>query len=105
MNDYLNSLDKLTHACEQDRIEFILPAHGHVLGNLWGQPHDARACIAHLKAHRLKREAKILGVMQKRPDGSMDDWVQLAYDDVPPRLWPVAMRSLLAHVERIRSLG
>lgn len=105
MNDYLNSLDKLLDACEQDRIEFILPAHGYVLGNLWNEPHDARACIAHLKAHRLKREAKILGVMQKHPDGSMDDWVQLAYDDVPPRLWPVAMRSLLAHVERIRSLG
>jgi recombination protein RecT len=29
--------------------------------------------------------------------------VKLAYDDVPPRLWPVAMRSLLAHVERIRT--
>ena len=105
MNDYLNSLDKLLNACEQDRIEFILPAHGYVLGNLWNEPHDARACIAHLKAHRLKREAKILGVMQKHPDGSMDDWVQLAYDDVPPRLWPVAMRSLLAHVERIRALS
>jgi recombination protein RecT len=45
----------------------------------------------------------ILKVMQQQPEGSMDDWVKLAYDDVPPRLWPVAMRSLLAHVERIRS--
>ena len=105
MADYLNSLDKLLAACEQDRIEFILPAHGYVLGNLWDEAHDARTCITHLKNHRLKREAKILGVMQKQPNGSMDDWVQLAYDDVPPRLWPVAMRSLLAHVERIRSLG
>jgi recombination protein RecT len=104
MNDYLNSLDKLLAACEQDRIDFILPAHGYVLGNLWGEPHDARACISHLKAHRLKREAKILKVMQQRPEGSMDDWVKQAYDDVPPRLWPVAMRSLLAHVERIRTL-
>lgn len=103
MNDYLQSLDKLLQACEQDRIEFILPAHGYVLGNLWDQPHDARACIEHLKAHRLKREAKILGVMQKHPEGTMDDWVKLAYDDVPPRLWPVAMRSLMAHVERIRT--
>jgi glyoxylase-like metal-dependent hydrolase (beta-lactamase superfamily II)/8-oxo-dGTP pyrophosphatase MutT (NUDIX family) len=102
MNDYLQSLDKLLQACEQDRIEFILPAHGYVLGNLWDQPHDARACIEHLKAHRLKREAKILGVMQKHPEGTMDDWVKLAYDDVPPRLWPVAMRSLIAHVERIQ---
>jgi glyoxylase-like metal-dependent hydrolase (beta-lactamase superfamily II)/8-oxo-dGTP pyrophosphatase MutT (NUDIX family) len=105
MNDYLNSLDKLLAACEQDRIDFILPAHGYVLGNLWGEPHDARACISHLKVHRFKREAKILKVMQQHPEGSMDDWVKLAYDDVPPRLWPVAMRSLLAHVERIRSLG
>ena len=103
MHDYLQSLDKLLQACEQDRIEFILPAHGYVLGNLWDQPHDARTCIANLKAHRLKREAKILGVMQKHPEGTMDDCVKLAYDDVPPRLWPVAMRSLLAHVERIRT--
>ena len=73
------------------------------LSNLWNEPHDARACISHLKAHRLKREAKILKVMQQQPESSMDDWVKLAYDDVPPRLWPVAMRSLLAHVERIRS--
>ena len=105
MNDYLNSLDLLLEACEQDHIEFILPAHGYVLGNLWDAPHDARACIQHLKQHRLKREAKILNVMQQHPEGSMDDWVKLAYDDVHPRLWPVAMRSLLAHVERIRSLS
>ena len=105
MADYLNSLDQLLAACAQNRIEFILPAHGYVLGNLWDEAHDARACITHLKNHRLKREAKILGVMQKHPNGSMDDWLQQAYDDVPPRLWPVAMRSLLAHVERIRSLG
>ena len=105
MNDYLNSLDKLLSACEQDRIDFILPAHGYVLGNLWDAPHDARACIQHLKTHRLKREAKIIKVMQQHPEGTMDEWIKLAYDDVPPSLWPVAMRSLLAHVERIQSLG
>jgi hypothetical protein len=43
--------------------------------------------------------------MQADPQGSMDDWVKLAYDDVDPRIWPVAKRSLLAHVERIQSLG
>jgi glyoxylase-like metal-dependent hydrolase (beta-lactamase superfamily II)/8-oxo-dGTP pyrophosphatase MutT (NUDIX family) len=105
MHDYMQSLDKLLAACEQHRIAFIMPAHGYVLGNLWGEPHDARACIHHLKAHRLKREAKILKVMQQHPDASMDDWVKLAYDDVPPRLWPVAMRSLLAHVERIQQIA
>ena len=64
---------------------------------------DAPGAISHLKAHRLKREAKILKVMQAQPDGSMDDWVAQAYDDVPPRMWPVAKRSLLAHVERIQA--
>ena len=65
----------------------------------------ARAAIAHLKAHRLAREAKVARAMQAKPEGTMDDWVKIAYDDVPERLWPVAKRSLLAHVERIQSLG
>ena len=98
MNAYLDSLDRLTEACDLHQIEFIAPAHGHVLGH-------AKAAIAGLKAHRLKREAKIIGVMQAHPDGSMDDWVALAYDDVDPRIWPVAKRSLLAHLERVRELA
>jgi len=30
--------------------------------------------------------------------------VTRAYDDVPPRMWPVAKRSLLAHVARIEAI-
>jgi recombination protein RecT len=98
MTAYLDSLDTLAAACETHGIEFILPAHGHVLG-------FAAEAVAHLKAHRLRREAKILAAMQARPEGALEDWVELAYDDVPPRMWPVAQRSLLAHVQRIESLG
>lgn len=97
MADYLDSLDALDAACEAYQIHFILPAHGHVLG-------EARSAIARLKAHRLAREAKVLAAMQALPQGSMEDWVRHAYDDVPPRMWPVAQRSLLAHVERIRAM-
>jgi glyoxylase-like metal-dependent hydrolase (beta-lactamase superfamily II)/8-oxo-dGTP pyrophosphatase MutT (NUDIX family) len=97
MNAYLDSLDRLSAACAQQRIEFILPAHGHVLA-------DAPQVIAKLKAHRLQREAKILAVMQAQPEGTLDDWVALAYDDVPERIWPVAKRSLQAHVDRINGL-
>ena len=100
MADYLDSLDRLDAFCAEHNVEFILPAHGHVLG---GPINGARSAIAKLKAHRLAREAKVLAAMQALPDGSMEDWVQHAYDDVPPRMWPVAQRSLLAHVERIRS--
>jgi recombination protein RecT len=95
MADYLDSLDKLDAVCAEHGVEFILPAHGYVLG-------DARGAIAKLKSHRLAREAKVLAAMQALPQGSMEDWVRHAYADVPPRMWPVAQRSLLAHVERIR---
>lgn len=101
MADYLDSLDRLHAVCAAHGVEFILPAHGYVLG---GPVLGARNAIAKLKAHRLAREAKVLAAMQALPEGSMDDWVRHAYDDVPPRMWPVAQRSLLAHVERIRSL-
>ena len=97
MSAYLEALDTLSTACTAYSIEFILPAHGYVLG-------QATTAIAQLKAHRLKREAKIFAVMQACPDGTLDDWVRTAYDDVDVRIWPVAKRSLLAHVERIQTL-
>ena len=97
MTAYLASLDRLSGACDAHGIDFILPAHGHVL-------EAARQAIAQLRAHRLKREAKVLAAMKDRPDGTMNDWVALAYDDTDPRIWPIALRSLQAHVDRIRAL-
>ena len=97
MTHYLDSLDRLADACRQHGARYILPAHGHPIG-------APLAAIAALKAHRLKREAKIHAVMQSLPHGDIDDWLPLAYDDVPSGLWPVAKRSLLAHVERLRAL-
>ena len=102
MGDYLASLDKLLAVCEQWQVQFILPAHGYVLGNLWGEPYSAVDCILRLKAHRLKREDKVRRAMQALPQGSIQDWLPLAYDDVPQGLWPVAMRSLQAHVEHLQ---
>ncbi|MFI4927551.1 MAG: MBL fold metallo-hydrolase, partial [Burkholderiales bacterium] len=97
MTAYLDSLDRLAAACEQVGMAFILPAHGYVLG-------FASQAIAHLKAHRLQREARIVAAMRERPHGTLEDWVELAYADVPPRMWPLAQRSLLAHVQRIEAL-
>ena len=97
MGHYLDSLDALTRACTEWNVEFILPAHGHAMP-------QALAAIAQLKAHRLKREAKIAAVIQSNPNGDLDQWLPLAYDDVDPRIWPVAKRSLLAHVEHLQQL-
>ena len=97
MRDYLDSLDALTAVCTELGVQYILPAHGHVI-------EGALEAIAKLKAHRLAREAKIAAVMRANPLGSLDDWLPLAYDDVDARIWPVAKRSLQAHVERIYAL-
>ncbi len=94
MEHYLSSLDLLDATCAAHAIDFILPAHGYVLGS-------ARQSIAQLKAHRLKREAKIAAAMSERPDATQAEWVAMAYADVPERMWPVAARSLAAHVARI----
>ena len=94
MGAYLDSLDRLQDACTSHQIEFILPAHGHAIGH-------ASQAIARLKAHRLRREARVAAAMQAQPDGTLDDWVALAYSDTSPSLWPVARRSLQAHVDRL----
>lgn len=98
MRDYIDSLDKLAALCQTEGVEFVLPAHGYVLGH-------AQQVIAKLKAHRLAREAKVMAAMQALPQGSPQDWVALAYADTPQNLWKLAERSLIAHVERIRALG
>ena len=97
MTDYLDSLDALSAACDRHGMTFILPAHGYVLA-------CAKAAIAKLKAHRLQREAKVMAAMRRLPGGTLEQWVELAYDDVPSRMWPVAQRSLLAHVQRLEAL-
>ena len=100
MTAYLDSLDLLSKACVKHALEFILPAHGYVIGGYDG---EALGAIARLKAHRLQREAKIWQAMQAQPEGTLDEWLSQAYADVPERMWPVAKRSLIAHVERIES--
>ncbi|MFA9286624.1 MBL fold metallo-hydrolase [Comamonas sp. SY3] len=97
MRLYLASLAKLAQVCEQGEIGFILPAHGYVLA----QPLQV---IAKLQAHRMAREEKVRQAMAQAPDGTPEDWVAIAYADTPERLWPVAKRSLLAHVEHIRGM-
>lgn len=102
MNDYLNSLDLLHQLCAEHYIQFILPAHGYVMG---GPGQEAADTITRLKNHRLQREAKVMAAMQANPQGTLDDWLAVVYSDVPPRMWPVAKRSLMAHVARLEALS
>jgi hypothetical protein len=60
--------------------------------------------VTGLKKHRLQREAKVASAMRQHPTADLDRWLALVYDDVPQHLWPVARRSLLAHVQRLQAL-
>jgi recombination protein RecT len=107
MTAYLESLDKLATVCDAHGADFILPAHGYVLSHCHGADHTggARRAIEALKAHRLKREAKVIKAMRSKPGFSVEGLVPLVYSDAPSHLWPLASRSLTAHVQRIETLG
>jgi recombination protein RecT len=94
MKDYIDSLRRLA----RQPVDYILPAHGHVLA-------PAIGAIENLIAHRLGREAKIAAALERAGEGSLEELVPLAYDDVRPGLYPVAMRSLLAHLEKLEADG
>ncbi len=124
MTDYLESLDNLQALCKLHDLRFILPAHGYVLSVCEPLQNAARSsiaatddvtrssalsdsrggaqrAIAALKAHRLRREAKIVAALALKPGASLDELLPIAYDDVDSKLWPVASRSLAAHLRRI----
>jgi glyoxylase-like metal-dependent hydrolase (beta-lactamase superfamily II) len=94
MQAYLVSLEKLLAM----DIAAIAPGHGQIIET----PHDE---VRKLIAHRLKREAKVAAALAQRKPASLDDLVPLAYDDVSERLYPVAKRSLHAHLIKLEREG
>jgi glyoxylase-like metal-dependent hydrolase (beta-lactamase superfamily II) len=89
MTQYLESLKSLL----RDDYEFMLPAHGLAIE----QPHKK---VQQYIDHRLQREAKIKRVIE---EGARDwrDLVARAYDDAPEAVWPLAEKSLAAHLVRL----
>jgi glyoxylase-like metal-dependent hydrolase (beta-lactamase superfamily II) len=90
MRDYLASLDKVLRL----DIAELAPGHGRVIRS----PQDE---LRKIIAHRLKRESKVLDALKRKSPGSLDELVPLAYDDTPQRLYPVARRSLHAHLIKL----
>lgn len=90
MKAYLASLEKLL-ALE---LVALAPGHGHVID----APHEE---VKRLIAHRLKRERKVADALARKNPATLDELVPLAYDDVNERLYPVAKRSLHAHLIKL----
>lgn len=88
LGDYLVSLDRIRHLGPRT----LLPAHGRAIT-------EADALLEHYIDHRLMRERAVLEALVDH-DGpaSPMDLVPRVYDDVPRHIWPLAARSLLAHL-------
>lgn len=94
MQAYLDSLERLLEL----PVSAFAPGHGHLITT----PAEE---VRKLVAHRLKREEKIHAVLVAQGPGTLESLVRHAYDDVPERIHPVAMRSLHAHLLRLERNG
>jgi Beta-lactamase associated winged helix domain len=60
------------------------------------------AKLEEYRAHRLKREELVIGSLKKAAaPATPAELVPAAYPDVKPDLYPLAQRSLLAHLEKL----
>lgn len=95
MATYLQSLERLLDL----EMAWLAPAHGFLLD----QPHQV---IRDLIAHRLRREALVLKALQQAADGLTESaLLARVYTQLLPALRPVALRSLQAHLEKLRDEG
>ena len=94
MAEYINSLKAL----KQYSIDCLAPAHGHLMG-------QAENVVDTLVSHRQSREDKVIKVLRKQVQASLDELLPKAYSDVDPRLLPVAKVSLWAHLLKLEKEG
>jgi endoribonuclease LACTB2 len=91
---YLDSLARM--ASLQPTV--LLPAHGPPL-------RDAKATLARYTAHRLAREEKVLEALALHGEASAADLLATAYADTPRAAWPLAIRSIEAHLIKLERDG
>jgi endoribonuclease LACTB2 len=89
MTEYLASLEAMLALAPRR----VLPAHGPMID-------DAPGKLREYLAHRRMREAKVMAAVERGAAGAKQ-LVERAYDDTPRMLWPLAERSLLAHLVKL----
>lgn len=94
MADYLQSLAQL----RQMPLSALAPGHGEVMT-------EPLQMIDTLIRHRLRREQKVLSAVTTLQSCTLDELVELAYDDVAPHLIPWAKKTMLAHLYKLQREG
>lgn len=93
MTVYLHSLERLLARPQT----MLLPAHGPALP-------DGHAKLREYIAHRLMREARVVAALDSS-ETPVGELVARAYADTPRVLWPLAERSLVAHLHKLAADG
>jgi glyoxylase-like metal-dependent hydrolase (beta-lactamase superfamily II) len=94
MRKYIESLRRIRRlGCAA-----LAPGHGEVI-------RDPERVIDWIIEHRLEREAKVLAALQANPGLTTTELVPCVYADVSERLYALAERSLLAHLEKLEEEG
>jgi len=91
---YLDSLRQL----QSEDIAWFAPGHGFLIDK-------TQEAVERLLVHRLTRENKVLNALRAAGAASIDSLLPVVYDDVHARLYPVASRSLLAHLIKLQGEG
>jgi glyoxylase-like metal-dependent hydrolase (beta-lactamase superfamily II) len=92
MATYLASLRGLLDL----ELDWLAPGHGFLMA----QPQRAIEAIV---AHRLKREAKVVDALRALGPATPDVLLAQVYADTPVRLHTMALRSLSAHLLKLRA--
>ncbi len=94
MKDYIDSLRRLRAM----NCDALLPGHGDRID-------DPARAIDWIIEHRLLRESKVLAAVRQHPGLSPHELVPYVYQDVSAHLFPLAERSLLAHLLKLEKDG
>lgn len=76
----------------------VLPAHGPAISG-------PQARLDFYIEHRLWREQRVVDALVARSPATSEQLVELAYDDVPAKIHPLAERSLIAHLVKLQGEG
>lgn len=96
MTAYLASLALLSDL--EPRIDVIAPGHGLLI-------EDPGAAVAAYIAHRHEREERVAAGLAAAGSATIDQLVPVVYQDVDEDRFPIARRSLWAHLRKLTDDG
>ncbi len=95
---YLESLKLIRGMCERE-VRSLIPSHGEAIV-------ETKKMIDHYLAHRKMRENKIHTIITDAGKAlDLDELLRKSYADTPQTLWPLARKSLRAHLQQLCDEG